>query len=130
MVIDTRNLQTYLFFIILGGLVAWVIFGREKTTVDVHKYTTTIDSLQVRIDSTLHHNHKLADQIYLLENDVENANKKIKQLNGRIWTIKKETDEKLNSIDTLNNSELYKFFADRYRYHLDSISGTSSKTSN
>ena len=58
------------------------------------------------------------------------ANGKIKQLNGRIWTIKKETDEKLNSIDTLNNAELYKFFAERYRQYLDSIGSTSSETGN
>ena len=130
MVIDTRKLHTYLFFAILGGFVAWVIFGREKINVDVQKYEKTIDSLQVKIDSTLYKNIKLSDQIYLLEDDIDVANKKIKQLNGRIWTIKKETDEKLNSIDTLNNAELYRFFTDRYRQYLDSINGASSKISN
>ena len=130
MVIDTRKLHTYLFFAILGGFVAWVIFGREKINVDVQKYEKTIDSLQVKIDSTLYKNVKLSDQIYLLEDDIDVANKKIKQLNGRIWTIKKETDEKLNSIDTLNNAELYRFFTDRYRQYLDSINGASSKISN
>lgn len=130
MTIDTNKLHSYLFFIILGGFVSWVIFGREEINVDVQKYEKTIDSLQVHIDSTLYKNIKLKDQIYLLEDDIEVANGKIKQLNGRIWTIKKETDEKLNSIDTLNNAELYKFFAERYRQYLDSIGSTSSKTSN
>ena len=71
MVIDTRKLHTYLFFVILGGFVAWVIFGREKINVDVQKYEKTIDSLQVHIDSTLHKNTKLKDQIYLLEDDIK-----------------------------------------------------------
>jgi len=130
MTIDTNKLHTYLFFVILGGFVAWVIFGRDKIDVDVQSYQDKIDSLQVHIDESFEKNEKLNNQIYLLEEELDLADLKIKQLNGRIWTIKKETDEKLNSVDTLNNAELYKFFADRYRQYLDSIGGTNSETGN
>ena len=40
MTIDTNKLHSYLFFIILGGFVSWVIFGREEINVDVQKYET------------------------------------------------------------------------------------------
>jgi len=67
MTIDTNKLHSYLFFIILGGFVSWVIFGREEINVDVQKYEKTIDSLQVHIDSTLYKNIKFIDPLGYLK---------------------------------------------------------------
>ena len=39
---------------------------------------------------------------------------RIKRLNTRIYVIKKETEEKLNAIDTLGSSQLQEFFTARY----------------
>ena len=44
--------------------------------------------------------------------------------------IKKETDEKLNAINSYTDDELTSFFTDRYRYLKDSIAKGNSKGSN
>ena len=64
------------------------------------------------------------------ESVVADANNKINTLNRRIYIIKKETDEKINNINNLNNDELYKFFTDRYRQYLDSIGSPNSEAGN
>ena len=47
--------------------------------------------------------------------------KKINDLTRSITVIKKETNEKLNSVNILNDAELERFFAERYRQYKDSI---------
>ena len=39
-------------------------------------------------------------------------------------------NEKVTAVDNFNNDELYKFFSNRYRQHLDSIRDANSQTSN
>ena len=95
-----KRLQSYLMFAILGGFVAWMVFGQEPIEVDVKGYETKISNLEKVVDSTYILNSKLTARIKTMAINLEESNAKIKQLNGRIWTIKKQTDEKLNSINT------------------------------
>lgn len=125
-----KKLQSYLMFAILGGFVAWMIFGQEPINVDVKGYETKISNLEKVVDSTYTLNSKLTARIKTMAINLEESNAKIKQLNGRIWTIKKQTDEKLNSINTYSDDELISFFTERYRYLKDSITESNSKGGN
>ena len=125
-----KKLQSYLMFAILGGFVAWMIFGQEPIEVDVKGYETKISNLEKVVDSTYTLNSKLTARIKTMAINLEESNAKIKQLNGRIWTIKKQTDEKLNSINTYSDDELISFFTERYRYLKDSITESNSKGGN
>tara|TARA_B110000285_G_scaffold110077_1_gene124995 strand:+ start:1420 stop:1806 length:387 start_codon:yes stop_codon:yes gene_type:complete len=125
-----KNLQGYLMFAILGGFVAWMVFGQEPIKVDIKGYESKISNLEKVVDSTYSLNSELSQKIAKMTLTLEVSNAKIKQLNGRIWTIKKETDEKLNAINTYSDDELLSFFTDRYRYLKDSIAKGNSKGGN
>jgi len=123
-----KNLQGYLMFAILGGFVAWMVFGQEPIQVDVKKYEVKISDLEKIVDSTYVVNKGLSNKIAMMTISLEESDAKIKLLNGRIWTIKKQTDEKLNSINS--DDELISFFTSRYRQYTDSIAKGNSEGSN
>lgn len=117
----TKGLQGYLLFAILGGFVAWMIWGQPKIDVDVESYELKIQLLEQRIDSIQVENAELkleADSLYIRISDYDN---KINKLNSRIYVIKKQTEQKLNAVDSFGDDELERFFADRYRQYKDSI---------
>lgn len=116
-----KHLQGYLLFAILGGFVAWVIWGQQKIEVDVESYELKIELLEQKIDSIQLYNNELkleADSLYtrISDYDIE-----IKKLNSRIYVIKKQTQQKLNAVDDFGDDELEKFFAERYGQHQDSV---------
>ena len=125
-----NKLQSYLLFAILGMFVAYMIWGQDKIEVDVKSYENKIKALETTIDSTYTLNFELNNKILELDSNLEESRKKIQQLNGSIYRIKKETDEKLNAINDYSNDELYLFFTERYRQYNDSIKETDSKVSN
>ena len=117
----TRKLQTYLFYAILGMFVGYVIFSKGDIEVDIEAYQLEINLLQKRIDSISVHNNELKYEADSLSNKLVEYDGKIKRLNTRIYVIKKETEQKLNAIDSLGSSELQEFFANRYSTAKDSI---------
>ena len=125
-----KNLQGYLLFAILGMFVAWMIFGQEPIEVDIKGYEAKISNLEKVVDSTYNLNTELTTKIDQMTITLQESDAKIKQLNGRIWNIKKETDEKLNAINSYTDDELTSFFTERYRYLKDSIAKGNSKGSN
>ena len=125
-----NKLQSYLLFALLGMFVAYMIWGQDKIEVDVKSYENKIKALETTIDSTYTLNFELNNKILELDSNLEESRKKIQQLNGSIYRIKKETDEKLNAINDYSNDELYLFFTERYRQYNDSIKETDSKVSN
>ena len=46
-----KGLQGYLLFAILGGFVAWMIWGQPKINVDIESYELKIQLLEKKIDS-------------------------------------------------------------------------------
>lgn len=45
-----KGLQGYLLFAILGGFVAWMIWGQPKINVDIESYELKIELLEQKID--------------------------------------------------------------------------------
>ena len=125
-----NNIRTYLLWAILGIFVGYMVFGRGSIKVDVKKYEAQIEALNIVIDSARTKNKELEKEVANFQLVISEANSKISNLNDKIFIIKKQTDEKISAINSLNNDELYQFFADRYRQYLDSIGSPNSETSN
>lgn len=110
-----KGLQGYLLFAILGGFVAWMIWGQPKINVDIESYELKIQLLEQKIDSINIQNNELkleADSLYI---KITSYDQEIKKLNSRIYVIKKQTKQKVDAVDSMFDDELQKFFTDRYR---------------
>jgi len=116
-----KGLQGYLLFAILGGFVAWMVWGQPKIEVDVESYELKIQLLEQRIDSIKTQNTELKVEADSLNIRISEYDTKINQLNSRIYVIKKQTEQKLDAVDNFGDDELERFFAERYRQYKDSI---------
>lgn len=116
-----KGLQGYLLFAILGGFVAWMIWGQPEINVDVESYQLRIQMLEQRIDSIQYENSELKVEADSLSSKISEYDVKINKLNSRIYVIKKETEQKVNAVDSFGDDELERFFAERYRQYKDSI---------
>ena len=98
----------------------WII-NKKEDIVDVSSYLEKIELLEKKVDS-LHTKNTLLDlQADTLQIRIVEYDKKISDLTRSITVIKKETNEKLNSVNILNDAELERFFAELYRQYKDSI---------
>ena len=114
-----KNLRGYLAFAILGGFVAYTIFGGPNIDVDIEAYQMQINMLEKKIDSIKTQNTLLVKEADSLEFKMTEYDAKINTLNYRINVIKKETQQKIDSVDFFGDDELEKFFAERYRQYLN-----------
>jgi len=98
----------------------FVVFwgGEEDYTIE---YNAKIEALERKVDSLHQKNTALELEADSLEIKLGESDIKIKQLNTRIYVIKKETKEQLDAVDLFGDDELEQFFAKRYRQHTDSI---------
>ena len=106
----------------LGALIIYnLLFSRYEIKTDVAEYQRLIDALEEKVDSLHSQNSVLELEADSLEFKLTESDKKIKQLNTRIYVIKKRTKEQLDAVDLFGDDELEQFFAKRYRQHTDSI---------
>jgi peptidoglycan hydrolase CwlO-like protein len=107
------------------GFLAFTFLNMRELKTDIEAYNEKIDNLATEIDSVQQLNKELDDRIQSLHSEIELIDSDIDKVQNNITNIKKNTDEKINRIDSLTTSELQKFFTDRY----DSIlTRTSSET--
>ena len=116
-----KGLQGYVLFAVLGGFIAWMIWGQPRIDVDVESYELRIELLEKKIDSINTQNTVLKLEADSLSSRINEYDIRINQLNSRIYVIKKQTEQKLNAVDNFGDDELEKFFADRYYKLNDSI---------
>ena len=104
-------------------LVVLMIVFFTSTISDINKIdkTDVIKSLQLEIDSLNTVNSEAMSTIDSLTNsvvsinyNVKNINYRIKRINNNIEQLKLNTGEKINSIDTFNNTSIDLFFSGRY----------------
>tara|TARA_R110000772_G_scaffold143788_1_gene253359 strand:- start:60 stop:359 length:300 start_codon:yes stop_codon:yes gene_type:complete len=98
-----------------------MIFAPTDIKTDVTKYETQIVVLESKIDSLHAKNTTLEVQADSLVLEVAKYDRKIKNLNTKIYAIKKETQKQLDAINSFGTDELQQFFTDRYGYYKDSI---------
>ena len=96
-------------------LAAWNIFQGSKIRTDVKDYNKRIEAIQTEIDSVNMLNQKLTEQIVNLDKEIDNIDGDITNVTKNITIIKKQTDEKIDSVNNYNFSDLEKFFTDRYK---------------
>ena len=110
----------YIVIIVLISVIYWV-FITPAIKTDVAKYEDLIYQLEKKVDSLHSKNDLLENEADSLELKLEEYDEKIVKLNSRIYVIKKETEQKLDAVDSFGDDELERFFAERYRQYKDSI---------
>ena len=108
------NKQTVL-LIIIACLAAYSIFQGHGIKTDVAGYNAKIDSIQNEIDSIQDVNTALTQQIVTIDKEIDKVDGDINNVTKNITIIKKQTNEKIDSVDNYNFSDLGKFFSDRYQ---------------
>ena len=116
-----RGLQGYLLFAILGGFVAWMVWGQPEINVDVKAYEDRINKLEMKVDSLHTQNTHLEIKSDSLVDKIASYTSRINNLNFKINVIQKETKAKLDAVNSYSIDELQQFFTDRYRLNKDSI---------
>ena len=114
--------------VVLICIIAWLLFTNRERYVE--EYNAKIEALEQKVDSLHGINDELTFKIDTLNNEIVKLDKEINVQDNRIRTLKWKINEKVTAVDNFNNDELYKFFSNRYRQHLDSIRDANSQTSN
>jgi uncharacterized protein YoxC len=96
----------------------------------INEYNSKIKALEQKVDSLHYVNDGLVYKIDTLNQEIIKLDSAIYLQNNKIITLKNQTNEKINAVDSLNDDELTRFFTERYKQYLDSIKKTNSKTRN
>jgi len=116
-----KKILPYVLVVIGAFIVYHLIFNKYDIKTNVEEYEKLIQDLEKKVDSLHFKNNALENEADSLEFRLTESDKKIKQLNTRIYVIKKKTQEQLNAVDLFGDDELEQFFAKRYRQYTDSI---------
>lgn len=109
-----KEVITNILLVIIGGLVVYSLMVSTAIGVDVKSFYDRIDSLQTKIDSAYIVNKELDAKISRVETNIESINQQITVVDNNINIIKTRTNAKVNDVDTYTQSQLEKFFTDRY----------------
>ena len=96
----------------------------------INEYNNKIEALESKINSLHSINEELTLEIDTLNNQIIKLDQEISKQDIKIVTLKRQTNEKVNNVDSFGDDELEQFFAERYRQYLDSIKKTNSPSSN
>ena len=118
----------YVVIILQLFIIGWVLFS--DTEVDKGPFQQKIDKLQQEKDSLDAANLQLQLKVDYMFEQADGYEKTINELNSSIGTLKRKTNEIINSVDTYTQSELEKFFSDRYRLDSSTVKDTDGKGSN
>jgi len=110
----TQGRIQQILLIIIAALVAWNIFTTNSISTDVKGYKGKIELLQTKVDSAKVVNQQIGTKIDSVKTTVVSITKEIHQIDKSITIIKKQTDEKTNTVDKFSNAELEFFFTNRY----------------
>ena len=96
----------------------------------INEYNSKIEALESKINSLHNINEELTLEIDTLTNQILVLDQEISKQDSKIVTLKRQTNEKVNNVDSFGDDELEQFFAERYRQYFDSIKETNSSSSN
>jgi archaellum component FlaC len=60
-------------------------------------------------------NQQITEEIKQIDSEIDNIDNDINNVTKNITIIKKQTNEKIDSVNNFNFSDLEKFFTDRYK---------------
>ena len=107
------NILNIILIVVITSLLYMVFFVEDEEYTQ--EYNVKIEALEQKVDSLHQKNTALELEADSLGIKLEESDKKIKQLNTRIYVIKKKTKEQLDAVDLFGDDELEQFFARRYR---------------
>ena len=110
----TKDKDSIILLVIIAGLIGWNLFMTNTIKTDVEGYEKKIDLIQTKVDSAKVINEQIDDKVGEVKENVTTITNEIHHIDKNITVIKKQTDEKVNSIDTIPDSELELFFTNKY----------------
>ncbi len=117
----------YLILIVILGIVVFNLYNMRQIKTDIDGFNEKIENIGKEIDSIQDMNTQLDNLIESLHTEIQLIDGDIDRVQNNIYSIRRNTDEKINSVDKLTISELQEFFTKRY----DSIfEATYRKTGN
>jgi len=123
----TGGRNQYLVLIVILGLLVFNLYNMRQIKTDIDGFNEKIENIGKEIDSIQTMNTELDNLIESLHTELQLIDGDIDRVQNNIFTIRRNTDEKRNSVNNFTISELQEFFAKRY----DSIiEKTNSETSN
>ena len=108
-----KDKQTLLLILVVV-LIGYNIFNTNSIRTDVKGYKATIELLQTKVDSAKVANQQIDIKIDSVKENVVSITKEIHHIDNTITIVKKQTDEKINTVDKFSNAELEFFFTNRY----------------
>lgn len=110
----SKDKDNLILLIIIVGLVGWNIFTTNTIKTDVKGYQKKIDNIETKIDSSNIVNKKIDSKIGDVKENVTTITNEIRHIDKNITVIKKQTNEKVNNVDNIPDSELELFFTNKY----------------
>jgi peptidoglycan hydrolase CwlO-like protein len=110
----TKDKDNIILLVIIAGLIGWNIFMTNTIKTDVKGYEKKIDLIQTKVDSAKVINKQIDDKVGEVKENVTTITNEIHHIDKNITVIKKQTDEKVNNVDNIPDSELELFFTNKY----------------
>ena len=108
-----KDKQTLLLILVVV-LIGYNIFNTNSIRTDVKGYKAKIELLQTKVDSAKVVNQQIDVKIDSVKENVVSITKEIHHIDNTLTIVKKQTDEKINTVDKFSNAELEFFFTNRY----------------
>ena len=123
--------ERFLYFaVVFFGVYYLVNMYSSNEEEYITEYNSKIEALNDKINSLHSVNEGLTSEIDLLTTQISFLDQKISKQDSKIVILKKQTNEKVNNVDSYRYDELEQFFTERYRQYFDSIKKTDSSVSN
>jgi peptidoglycan hydrolase CwlO-like protein len=110
----TKDKDNIILLLIIAGLIGWNLFMTNTIKTDVKGYEKKIDLIQTKVDSAKVINKQIDDKVGEVKENVTTITNEIHHIDKNITVIKKQTNEKVNSVDDIPDSELELFFTNKY----------------
>jgi len=114
-----QNKQNIVLYIV-AGLILYLIFTTNGIKTDIKGYKNQIELIQTKVDSAQTINKQIDTKVDSVKQNVVAITKEIHHIDNTITIVKKQTDEKINTVDKFSNAELEFFFTNRYNEGLHS----------
>jgi len=101
--------------LVILGIGLWIIIILQKKEDYVDKYNNQIQNLEQKVDSLHHLNVGLSFKISTLNTKIHKLDQELDLKNNKINNLRYEIRVKVDAVDTFSNSELERFFTERYK---------------
>jgi|688.fasta_scaffold490451_3 hypothetical protein len=109
-----KEIITNTLLVIVTGLIIYSIMVVTTIKTDVGTHYKKINTIQLKIDSANRVNRELDLKIAKIDSNISVLNNELVGIEKNINIIKKQTNDKVASVDTFSYNQLKEFFTKRY----------------